>query len=124
MKISSVRVFVAVVACVAIERGVIAQQGGQRAARAAAVFDPTGYWVPLVTEDWRYRMVTPQKGDYASVPLNAEGRRASDTWDLAKDDAAGAQCKAFGVGGIARQPARLHITWQDDNTLKLDYDAG
>jgi hypothetical protein len=92
--------------------------------KAAAVFDPTGYWVPLITEDWRFRMVTPAKGDYASVPLNAEGRRVADSWDLAKDEAAGNQCKAFGVGGISRQPGRLHITWENDTTLKLEYDAG
>ena len=88
------------------------------------MFDPTGYWVPLITEDWRFRMVTPPKGDYASVPLTAEGRRVADTWDLAKDDAAGNQCKAFGVGGILRQPGRLHITWENDNTLKMEFDAG
>ena len=88
------------------------------------MFDPTGYWVPLITEDWRFRMVTPPKGDYASLPLNAEGRRVADTWDLAKDDAAGNQCKAYGVGGITRQPGRLHITWDNDTTLKLEYDAG
>jgi hypothetical protein len=93
-------------------------------ARATAPFDPTGYWVAVVTEDWRWRMVTPQKGDYASVPLSPEGRRVADMWDLAKDNEAGNQCKAFGVGGIMRQPGRLHITWQDDTTLKVEFDAG
>jgi len=107
---------------VAAQRG--AGQQTPRNARAAAVFDPTGYWVPLITEDWRFRMVTPPKGDYASVPLNPEGRRVADAWDIAKDDAAGNQCKAYGVGGISRQPGRVHITWEDDNTLKLEYDAG
>ncbi len=101
-----------------------AQQTVQRTAKAAAPFDPAGYWVPLVTEDWRFRMVTPPKGDYASVPLNPEGRRVADTWDLAKDNASGTQCKAYGVGGIMRQPGRLHVTWQDDNTLKMEFDAG
>ena len=56
--------------------------------------------------------------------MNAEGTRVANAWDLAKDDAAGLQCKAFGVGGIIRQPGRLHITWQDDNTLKMEFDAG
>jgi len=69
-------------------------------------------------------METPKKGDFESLPLNAEGTRAANTWDLAKDDAAGLQCKAFGVGGIVRQPGRLHITWQDDTTLKMEFDAG
>jgi hypothetical protein len=58
------------------------------------------------------------------VPLNAEGRRTADTWDLDADNAAGQQCRAFGVGGIMRQPGRLHITWADDDTLKIDFDAG
>jgi len=93
-------------------------------ARAIAPIDLTGYWVSVVSEDWRWRMVTPQKGDYSSIPLNVEGRRVADTWDLAKDNAAGNQCKAFGIGGIVRQPGRLHITWLDDSTLKIDFDAG
>jgi hypothetical protein len=101
-----------------------AQPAGPRTAQEAAVFDPTGYWVPLITEDWRFRMVTPPKGDYASLPLNAEGRRVADTWDLAKDNASGNQCKPYGVGSISRQPGRLHITWENDSTLKLEYDAG
>jgi hypothetical protein len=95
-----------------------------RSPKAAAPFDPSGYWVPLITEDWRFRMVTPQKGDYASVPISNEGRRVADTWDLAKDEASGNQCKAYGVGGIARQPGRLHITWENDSTLKMEFDAG
>lgn len=93
-------------------------------ARAAAPIDLTGYWVAVVSEDWRHRMATPRKGDYESVPLNAEGRRAADGWDLAADDAAGMQCRAFGVGGIMRQPGRLHISWADDETLRVDFDAG
>ncbi len=43
-------------------------------ARAIAPIDLTGNWVSVVTEDWRFRMVTPPKGDYASVPLNAAAR--------------------------------------------------
>jgi hypothetical protein len=103
------------------------RQGGAtaaRTARALAPIDLTGYWVSVVTEDWRWRMLTPPKGDAQSVPINAEGKRVTDAWDLAKDNAAGLQCKAFGVGGIMRQPGRLHITWQDDSTLKIETDAG
>jgi len=94
-------------------------------ARASAPVDLTGYWVSVVSEDWRFRMATPRSEDYESLPnLTAEGRRIADSWDIAKDDAAGVQCKAFGVGGIIRQPGRVHITWQDDNTLKMEFDAG
>ena len=92
--------------------------------RAAAPADLTGYWVSLVTEDWRYRMTTPPKGDYAGVPLNAAGRQVADAWDAARDEAAGEPCKAYGVGGIMRMPGRLHITWQDEETLRLETDAG
>jgi hypothetical protein len=95
-----------------------------RTAKAAAPIDLTGYWVSVVTEDWRWRMLTPSKGDYASVPLNQEGRKAGDTWDLARDEASGNACKPFGVANIMRMPGRVHITWQDDSTLKLEFDAG
>src|SRR5207237_651989 len=100
------------------------QRGPAPAAKAVAPVELTGYWVPVVSEDWRFRMTTRRKGDYESLPLNAEGRRVADTWDLAKDNQSGVQCKAFGIGGIMRQPGRLHIAWQDDNTLKMDFDAG
>jgi len=98
--------------------------GPPATAKAAAPEDLTGYWVSLVTEDWRYRMVTPPKGDYASVPLNPEGRRVADTWDPAKDEAAGLQCKSYGAAALMRVPTRVHITWADDNTLKVETDAG
>jgi hypothetical protein len=92
--------------------------------KAAARIDITGYWVSLVTEDWRYRQFTPPKGDYESVPINPAGKKMADAWDPAKDEAAGEQCKAYGAAGLMRMPMRLHITWQDDNTLKLESDAG
>lgn len=86
--------------------------------------DVTGYWVSVVTEDWRYRMVTPAKGDYQSVPLNGAGRAAAGMWDPDKDIAAGQQCKSYGAAGLMRVPGRLHITWVDDKTLKVETDAG
>ncbi len=93
-------------------------------AKAISPIDLTGYWVSIVDEDWRWRMVTPPKGDFASVPLNAEGRKVGNTWDPAKDDASEAQCKAYGAAGLMRLPTRLHITWADDSTLRIDSDAG
>lgn len=92
--------------------------------QAQAPIDLTGWWVSIVTEDWRWRMVTPAKGDYASVPINNEGRRVAGTWDPAKDEKEGNACKAYGVGGLMRVPGRLHITWQDENNLKIETDAG
>jgi hypothetical protein len=101
-----------------------AAQQPPRPARSVAPIDLTGYWVSVITEDWRWRMTTPARGDYASVPITNEARRVADTWDLAADEASGNACKPFGVGNIMRMPGRLHITWQDDTTLKLEFDAG
>ena len=98
--------------------------GSPPAPRSAAPIDLTGYWVSLVTEDWRSRMTVPPKGDAESVPLNPEGRKAAQAWDPAKDESAGDQCKGYGAGGIVRRPGRMHISWQDDNTLKAEFDAG
>ncbi|MEQ1757196.1 MAG: hypothetical protein ABL986_02680 [Vicinamibacterales bacterium] len=92
--------------------------------RAASPVDLTGYWVSVVSEDWRWRMVTPIKGDFASVPITPEARRVGELWDPAKDEAAGLQCKAYGAPAIMRRPGRVHITWQDDQTLKLELDEG
>src|SRR5215510_4489964 len=92
--------------------------------KAVSPSDFTGYWVSVVTEDWLYRMVTPAKGDYASVPLTAEARKVADAWDPAKDEAEGNQCKAYGAPAIMRVPGRVHITWQDDFTLKVETDSG
>src|SRR5206468_9525400 len=103
----------------------IAQRGARgggppQSGRQASALDLTGYWVSVIMEDWKLRMVTPRKGVYESVPLNAEGRRVGNTWDPARDEAAGEQCKAYGAAGIMRLPGRIHITWQDDNTLRVD----
>ncbi len=98
--------------------------GPPRPAKEIAPEDLTGYWVSIVTEDWRWRMVTPAKGDYASVPLNPAGRKAADGWNPDQDIADGNQCKSYGAAAIMRVPGRVHITWADDNTLKGDTDAG
>lgn len=90
----------------------------------AAPIDMTGYWVSVVTEDWRFRMVTPPKGNYSGVPLNIEGRKVADTWDPDKDTAAGNQCKSYGAAGLMRVPGRFHITWENETTLKIDADSG
>ena len=105
-------------------------RGGGRGAgapvmgRAGAPVDLTGYWTSVVTEDWRYRMVTPPKGDRQNVPVNAAAIAVVNAWDPAKDEAAGEQCKAYGAVGSMRQPGRIHITWGDDTTLKIDTEAG
>jgi hypothetical protein len=103
---------------------VVLRSVGAQTPKAAAPIDLTGYWVSLITEDWRTRMLTAPKGDYYSIPLNEEGKRVADTWDAAKDVAQGKQCMSYGAPGIMRVPGRLHITWEADATLKLETDAG
>ena len=127
MKIRLVAVAAALLMCAPLT--IYAQQrGGGRgapaAAREGAAIDLTGYWVSIVAEDWKYRMVTPNKGVFDSLTLNAEGRRVGNLWDPAKDEAAGEQCKAYGAANVMRLPGRVHITWQDANTLKVETDAG
>src|SRR5579862_2943528 len=81
-----------------------AGRGPQRVvtAREAAPVDFTGYWVSVVSEDWRWRMVTPAKGDFASIPFTPEGKRVGDAWDPAKDEASGDVCKAYGAAAVMR----------------------
>src|SRR5690606_9906389 len=92
--------------------------------RAQAPYDITGYWVALITDDWRYRMLTPPKGNADYLPVTPAARKAMASWDPAKDEAAGEACRGYGAGGVMRLPTRLHITWVDDNTLKMEVSAG
>ena len=115
----------------AAQAGLFAQARGRGGApappqtpKAAAVIDVTGYWVSVVNEDWRYRMVTPTKGDYQGVPMTPAARAVADTWDPAKEEASSDVCKSYGAPALLRVPGRLHITWQDDQTLRMDSDAG
>jgi len=101
----------------------LSAQSAPPSARAQAPRDITGYWVSVVSEDWHWRMVTPRKGDFTSLPLNDEGKRVASTWDPAKEKPADA-CKPFGAAAIMRVPDRVHITWADDATLRIETDAG
>ena len=101
-------------------RGGGAPAGPPPSPRAAAPTDLTGNWVAVITEDWQWRMVTPAKGDYASVPLSPAGRKLADAWTPDQDGS----CKAFGAPALLRHPGRVRITWEDDRTLKIETDAG
>ena len=114
---------------VVVQDTVLAQRGAGRggaaaAARTAAPIDVTGLWVSVVTEDWRWRMRTPPKGDYASVPLTPAAIKVAENWDPAQDIAAGEQCRGYGAAAIMRLPGRVRISWNDDNTLKVETEAG
>jgi len=106
------------------QRGGRGDAGPPQTPKSAAPIDLTGTWVPLVTEDWRVRMVTPKKGDYESVPISPEGRKVADSWDPAKDETAGQQCKAYGAAAVMRIPGRIRISWENDTTLKVETEAG
>ena len=110
------------------QRGGGAAGGGQRGAaptgRSSAPFDITGTWAALITDDWEYRMVTPAKGSIEFVPINPAARTIANAWDPAKDEQAGLQCKGYGAPGLMRLPTRLRISWENDNTLKVEADYG
>ncbi len=99
-------------------------------AQQAALADLTGYWVAVVAQDWRYRMITPAKGDYRGVPLNAAGRKVADAFDPAPYGGANYQtsaiidCRAYGAASLLHMPTRLHITWAGPNQLKIESDWG
>lgn len=101
-----------------------AQEGGAPTPRDAAPIDLTGQWVSIVTEDWRFRMITPPRGEYPGITLTPAGRAIADAWDPARDTAEGNACKAYGVAGIMRMPGRLRIEWADDSTLAIETDSG
>jgi hypothetical protein len=106
----------------------ILAQGGRGGppptAKASAPIDLTGYWTAGITEDWHVRMLTPEGGGRGRIPYKAQAAKSAPKWDPAKDEAEGNQCKAYGAPGIMRQPTHLHISWQDDNTLKVEADFG
>jgi hypothetical protein len=117
----------ATIGCIGLDAQAPGGPPGQqppRTAKAAAFYDITGEWVAVVTEDWRYRMITPKKGDFGGISLNAEGRKLANAWDPGTDETAGEQCKAYGAPGLMRMPGRLRIAWQDDQTLKIESDSG
>src|SRR5215813_4842796 len=103
--------------------------GGQRgpggpppaqSAKAAAPVDLTGYWVSIVTEDWIERMSpdSPPSGTGGARGLGgARGQQPAPSGNPEP-------CRVYAAGGSLRVPGRLHITWADDNTLKIDMDAG
>jgi hypothetical protein len=124
-----VTTMVALAVLLAASSGVRAQRGGRAAGppptpRSDAAIDMTGTWVSVISEDWALRMVTPRKGDYLRVPMTPAARTIADAWDPARDEAANEQCKGYGAPGIIRLPGRLRISWQDDNTMKMELEAG
>src|SRR5437764_4452148 len=107
-------VLVVVAALVATPVRAQSQRGGGPAgppptAKASAPFDMSGYWVSVITQNWRLRMVIPPKGDYMGIPMLPAAKQVADAWDPAKEEAAGSQCKGYGAATIMTQPERLHL---------------
>jgi hypothetical protein len=143
-----------VIVCACILAPALAQTQGRGGgppptAKVMAPIDLTGYWTAVVTEDWHVRILTPSKGDFGSgvagtienpgvgfvgagpnpaaqgnIPYNAAAAQVAMKWDPAKDEADGNACKAYGAPGLMRLPTHLHITWQDENALKVEADYG
>jgi hypothetical protein len=123
------RIVVAALLVLASSPALLAQRGGGPPVpaplpRVAAPIDLTGYWVSIVTQDWRWRMLPPARGDYSGIQLTPEARKAADAWDPAKDEAGGEPCRSYGAPALMSVPGRVHITWEDDRTLRVDTDAG
>jgi hypothetical protein len=95
-------------------------------ARATAAIDATGTWVSVITEEWVSRMVTPRKGYVrgGGIHLTPEGMKLTNMWDPARDEAAGEHCKGYGAVGVTRLPGKVRITWEGENTLKAEFEAG
>jgi len=104
--------------------GIVGPANAPANGKAQAPFDPSGYWVALVTQDWRYRMVVPGPGQYSGIPINIAAKQFADSWKSADYIAAGNECAAYGAPALMMLPTRLHISWQDDNTLRVETDAG
>src|SRR4029077_15636154 len=125
----ALQILIAGIVVLAVSSGVRGQNRGgpppaPPTAKASAAIDLTGYWVAVVNEDWRYRMVTPAKGDYRGVPITQERLKNVNAWDTKADDTNRQQCQSYGAAAVMRVPGRIHVTWQDDNTLRVDTDAG
>jgi hypothetical protein len=99
-------------------------QGRPATPRAAAPIDLTGTWVSVVTEDWRWRMRTPPKGDFTSLPLTEAAITVANAWDPARDAAAGEQCRGYGAPALMRLPGRIRVGWENDTSLKVETEAG
>lgn len=92
--------------------------------KEAAPVDLTGTWVSVIAEDWRYRMMTPPAGELQGLPLNPAAQEIMNAWDPAADEAAGLACKGYAAPNLMRLPGRARISWEDEATLKIEYDTG
>ncbi len=102
----------------------MAAQRGPQSAKDGAPVDLTGYWVSIVTEDWRYRMVTPARGRSSKRPAQRSGQRPRQQLGSGEGRSRRGAVQSVRAAGVMRAPGRLHVTWQDDTTLKIETEAG
>ena len=95
-----------------------------RTAREMAPVDLTGTWVSVITEDWRYRMVTPPAGELHGLPLTPLAEDVMNAWDPDADEAADLACKGYAAPNLMRLPGRARISWENESTLEIEYDHG
>lgn len=127
VKDTGVRGAAVAMAVLALGGALHAQRGNPQPpvpARTAAPIDLTGTWVSMVTQDWRWRMVPPPKGDYRGITMTPEAYKVAQAWDPARDEATGEECRSFGAPSLMSVPGRVRISWEDAETLKVETDAG
>jgi hypothetical protein len=98
--------------------------GPPPSAEESAPVDLTGTWVSLVTEDWIERMSPDSPASGSGGGAFGFGRGRGGAGAAAPAITSDDPCAAYGAGGIMRVPGRLKLSWQDENTLLLEYDAG
>ena len=86
----------------------------------AAEADLSGFWGPRVHEDHKYRWEGPEHGEYDGLPLTAEAYAIADAWDPMEYYRPENQCSPMGITMILRIPGNVHISYEDENTLRID----
>jgi hypothetical protein len=106
------------------QRGHAAEPLAPVTARALAPVDLTGVWVSVVTEDWRAQVEPPERRERSAIPLSPAGLSLVNARNPVKDETAGEACRGYGAPGVMRAPGRIRINWDNDNTLKIETEAG
>lgn len=91
----------------------------------AAPQDLSGYWEPLIMEDYELRMHGAKKGDYGGIDLNDAARAVADKYmpDVDEDRLIPGKCGQYGPPRIMFTNTRLHIT-QDDRVITMELETG
>tara|TARA_R110000824_G_scaffold336_11_gene2416 strand:- start:75790 stop:76635 length:846 start_codon:yes stop_codon:yes gene_type:complete len=108
----------------ALPSAVLAQTEEASIYQRFAPIELTGNWVSVITEDWHMRMITPPVGNFDGLPLTARAQEVASAVDLEQIERDGQACQAYGAARILREPGRLRISWEDEDTLRIDTDAG